>query len=170
MLMCLRTQTPTALLEAMSVQCRPFYLPWELTVAIVTTVYIHPNANVSSALGQLLLMVTKQQGAQRDGVHLITGDFNKACLKTVVPKFHQHVKCATREITHLIMFTPTLSMPTERPPSPPQTIRSPLPAPLPSLHPPQEANKTSHSDHHRLAWKCSHPPARLVCLHRVEYF
>ena len=29
-------------------------------------------------------------------MHIIAGDFNKACLKTVLPKFHQHVKCATR--------------------------------------------------------------------------
>ena len=27
---------------------------------------------------------------------IIAGDFNKACLKTVLPKFNQHIKCATR--------------------------------------------------------------------------
>lgn len=41
-------------------------------------------------------MVNKQQRAHLDGVHIIAGDFNKACLKTVLPKFHRHVKCATR--------------------------------------------------------------------------
>ncbi len=41
-------------------------------------------------------MITKQQRAHPDGVHIIAGDFNKACLKSVLPKFHQHVKCATR--------------------------------------------------------------------------
>ena len=80
----------------MSVQCRPFYLPRELTAAIETAVYIPRSANVSMALGQLQFMVTKQQRAHPDGVHIIAGDFNQSNLKTVLPKFHQHVKCATR--------------------------------------------------------------------------
>lgn len=83
-------------LEAMSIECRPFYLSRELTVAIVTAVYIPPDANVSTALGHLQLLLNKQQRAHPDGVHIITGDFNKACLKSVLPKFHQHVKCETR--------------------------------------------------------------------------
>ncbi|KAK0155085.1 hypothetical protein N1851_002601 [Merluccius polli] len=58
-------------LEAMSVQCRPFYLPRELTAAFVTAVYIPPGANVSMALGQLQLMVAKQQRAHPDGGTLI---------------------------------------------------------------------------------------------------
>ena len=62
-------------LEAMSVQCRPFYLPQELTAAFVTAVYIPPGTNVSMALGQLQLIVAKQQRAHPDGVHIIAGDF-----------------------------------------------------------------------------------------------
>jgi len=41
-------------------------------------------------------MVSKQQKAHPDGVYIIPGDFNKACLKTVLPKFHQYIKCETR--------------------------------------------------------------------------
>lgn len=31
-----------------------------------------------------------------EGVHIVAGDFNKACLKSVLSKFHQNVKCPTR--------------------------------------------------------------------------
>lgn len=55
-------------------------------------------------LSQLQLIVSSQQRAHPDGTDIIAGDFNKACLKTVLPKFHQHIKCATRGKTHLIMF------------------------------------------------------------------
>lgn len=72
-------------LEDMSVRCRPFFLPRELTVVIITAVYIPPHANVNTALSLLGLLVC-----------VIAGDFNKANLKTVFPKLYQHVKCATR--------------------------------------------------------------------------
>ena len=80
----------------LSTVCRSFYLPRELTVVIVTAVYIPPDANVSAALSQLYATVSKHQQAHPDGVHIIAGDFNQACLKTVLPKFTQYVKCATR--------------------------------------------------------------------------
>ncbi|KAL6477278.1 hypothetical protein MHYP_G00131130 [Metynnis hypsauchen] len=68
-------------------------MPRELTIAIVTAVYIPPDAK---ALSLLLNTINEQQRAHPDGVHVIAGDFNKANLKTVLPKFHQHVKCSTR--------------------------------------------------------------------------
>lgn len=83
-------------LEYMSVRCRPFFLPRELTVVIITAVYIPPDANVNTALSLLLNIINEQQRAHPDGVHIIAGDFNKANLKTVLPKFYQHVKCSTR--------------------------------------------------------------------------
>ena len=82
--------------EYMSVRCRPFFLPRELTVVIVTAVYIPPDASVNTALSLLLNTINEQQWAHPNGVHIIAGDFNKANLKTVLPKFYQHVKCATR--------------------------------------------------------------------------
>ncbi len=80
----------------MSVRCRPFFLARELTVVIITAVYIPPNANVNTALSLLLNVINEHQRAHPDGVHIIAGDFNKANLKTVLPKFYQHVKCSTR--------------------------------------------------------------------------
>lgn len=75
-------------LEYMSVRCRPFFLPRELTVVIVTAVYIPPDANVNKALSLLLNTINEQQRDHPEGVHIIAGDFNKANLKTVLPKFY----------------------------------------------------------------------------------
>ncbi len=83
-------------IESMTVIFRPFYLPRELTVVVVTAVYIPPDAKISSALTYLHIIISKHQRAYPDGVHIIAGDFNQACLKTVLPKFSQYVKCATR--------------------------------------------------------------------------
>ena len=43
-------------IEAMSVVCRPFYLPRELTVVIITAVYIPPDANISIALTTYMIV------------------------------------------------------------------------------------------------------------------
>lgn len=83
-------------LEFMSVKCRPFFLPRELTVVIVTAVYIPPQANINTALSLLLNTINHQQQAHPNGVHIVAGDFNKANLKSVLSKFYQHVKCPTR--------------------------------------------------------------------------
>nr|XP_043874450.1 uncharacterized protein LOC122764210 isoform X2 [Solea senegalensis]XP_043874509.1 uncharacterized protein LOC122764439 isoform X2 [Solea senegalensis] len=83
-------------IEVLAVSCRPFYLPREFTVVIVVAVYIPPDANVSTALSLLLAIINKQQLAHPDGVFVVAGDFNKASLKTVLPKFVQFVKFATR--------------------------------------------------------------------------
>ena len=83
--------------EALTVICRPLYLPREITVVIIMAVYIPPDANVSIALNYLHGAISKQQQALPDGVHIVAGDFTRACLKAVLPKFIQYVKCATRK-------------------------------------------------------------------------
>lgn len=80
----------------MSVRCRPYFLPRELTVVIVTAVYIPPDTNASAVLSLLLNAINEQQRAHPDGVHIIAADFNRTNLKTILRKFHQRVKCPTR--------------------------------------------------------------------------
>uniref|UniRef100_A0A8C6LAW8 Reverse transcriptase domain-containing protein n=1 Tax=Nothobranchius furzeri TaxID=105023 RepID=A0A8C6LAW8_NOTFU len=63
---------------------------------MITAVYIPPDANVSLALDHLYYKISEQQQTYPEGVHIIAGDFNKACLRTVLSKFVQHVKCPTR--------------------------------------------------------------------------
>ena len=63
---------------------------------MITAVYIPPDANANIALRLLHSSISSQQSKYLDTVFIIAGDFNHADLKAVLPKFHQHVKCATR--------------------------------------------------------------------------
>lgn len=82
--------------EFMTVKCRPFYLPRELTAIFITAVYVPPNADVKQAMGELYNTLSPLQTAHPDAFHIVAGDFNKAKLKSVLPHFYQHVTCATR--------------------------------------------------------------------------
>ena len=82
--------------EFITLRCRPFYLAREHTVVMVTAVYTPPSANANVALKTLLAAVSKQQSSHPDGIFIVTGDFNHVDLRTVLPKFYQHVTCATR--------------------------------------------------------------------------
>ncbi len=86
----------SSLVEFMVVKCRPFYLPWEFTAIVIVAVYIPPCANAKDALRELYSAISKQQTNNPNGFFIIAGDFNHANLKTVLPKFYQHVNFATR--------------------------------------------------------------------------
>ncbi len=58
--------------------------------------YIPPCANAKDALCELYSAISEQQTNNPDGFFIIAGDFNHANLKTVLPKFYQHVNFATR--------------------------------------------------------------------------
>lgn len=58
--------------ELETVLCRPFYLLRELTVVLVTTVYIPPNANVSLSLS-LLCDMQRAEGSPQ-GPFIMAGD------------------------------------------------------------------------------------------------
>lgn len=96
----------SSLLESMVVRCRPFYLPWEFTTAIVLGVYIPPSANAKEALSVLYGTISKLQNTHPDGLFIVAGDFNHANLRTVLSKFHQNVDFATRgENTLDVVYT-----------------------------------------------------------------
>ncbi|KAK3569956.1 hypothetical protein QTP86_007786, partial [Hemibagrus guttatus] len=59
-------------------------------------VYIPPSANAKEALCELYGAIGELQNAHLDGLFIIAGDFNHVNLKSVLPKFHQHVDFATR--------------------------------------------------------------------------
>ncbi|KAI2646963.1 hypothetical protein H4Q32_030697 [Labeo rohita] len=80
----------------MFVKCRPFYLPWEFTAIVIVAVYILPCANAKDALRELYSAISEQQTNNPDGFFIIAGDFNHANLKSVLPKFYQHVNFATK--------------------------------------------------------------------------
>ncbi|KAI4887034.1 hypothetical protein NFI96_005191 [Prochilodus magdalenae] len=84
------------LVEFMVVRCRPFYLPREFTAVLIISVYIPPGANAKAALCELYSAISGLQNTHPDGLFIVAGDFNHVNLKSVLPKFHQHVNFATR--------------------------------------------------------------------------
>ncbi|KAI4889071.1 hypothetical protein NFI96_016104, partial [Prochilodus magdalenae] len=84
-------------LDLLVVKCRPFYLPREFSTVFILAVYIPPRANSAAALGLLHDAISKQETAHPDAVFTVTGDFNHCSLRTVLPKYHQHVSFPTRE-------------------------------------------------------------------------
>lgn len=84
-------------IELLMVKCRPFYLPREFGAVFVIAVYIPPRADTASALGQLHDAISKHETKQPDAVFIAAGDFNHCNLRTVLPKYHQHVSFPTRE-------------------------------------------------------------------------
>lgn len=88
-------------LEYLTVRCRPIYIPHEFTVIMVTGTYIPPNTNANSAMGKLHIALSSQQSTCPDAVHIIAGDINQADLKTVFPRFDQHINCPTRCVNTL---------------------------------------------------------------------
>ncbi|MBN3314622.1 C163A protein, partial [Atractosteus spatula] len=83
-------------LEFLIIKCRPFYLPWEFTSVIITAVYIAPDANGKEALEVLHIALNKQENAHPDATFIVAGDFDQTNLKSVLPKYHQHVSFPTR--------------------------------------------------------------------------
>ncbi|KAI2650776.1 hypothetical protein H4Q32_000841 [Labeo rohita] len=90
------TKHCSSLVEFMLVKCRPFYLPREFTAIVIVAVYIPPCANAKDALRELYNAISEQQTNNPDSFFIIASDFNHANLKSVLPKFYQHVNFATR--------------------------------------------------------------------------
>lgn len=83
-------------LEFLLLKCQPFYLPREFSVVYICAIYIPPDANAKVALARLHDAVDKRTSVHPDCVFIAVGDFNHANLRTVLPKFHPNVTCATR--------------------------------------------------------------------------
>ena len=79
------------------VKCRPFYLPREFTSTSITAAYIPPDADAKLAMKELHAAISKQQTDHPEAAFIVAGNFTHSNLKSVLPKFHQHVSCHTRE-------------------------------------------------------------------------
>ncbi len=84
-------------LEMLFINCKPFYSPREFCSFILVSVYIPPQAHVSSALQKLADLITDTEQKHPDSVLIILGDFNKAYLSRELPKYRQHITCPTRD-------------------------------------------------------------------------
>ncbi len=80
-------------LEMLFINCKPR----GFCSFILVSVYIPPQAHVSSALQKLTDLITETEQQHPDSVLIILGDFNKANLSRELPKYRQHVTCPTRD-------------------------------------------------------------------------
>ena len=83
--------------EVLFINCKPFYSPREFSSLVLISVYIPPQAHVSTALQQLADLITETEQQHPDSVLIILGDFNQAKLTRELPKFKQHITCPTRD-------------------------------------------------------------------------
>ena len=88
------------LLELMVVNCRPFYLPREITCVRFVVVYI-PQCPSSEAGRQTITekiwnTVSECQDDKPDAAVLVVGDFNGCHLDKDLAQFYQYVQCKTR--------------------------------------------------------------------------
>ncbi|XP_049329182.1 uncharacterized protein LOC125790231 [Astyanax mexicanus] len=73
--------------EFLLLKCRPHYLPREFSAVFLCSVYIHPRANSTAALGALHDVISALETAHPDAVIITAGDFNQCNLRTV---FHNY--------------------------------------------------------------------------------
>ncbi len=83
--------------RSLFIKCKPFYSPREFCSFILVSVYIPPQAHVSSALQKLADLITDTEQKYPDSVLIILKDFNKVNLSRELPKYRQHVTCPTRD-------------------------------------------------------------------------
>ncbi|KAI4898201.1 hypothetical protein NFI96_005256 [Prochilodus magdalenae] len=84
-------------IELLAVSLRPYYIPRELSHAIVVCVYIPPRAEVQAACDVIHSTVAAVQTQHPDAFYVISGDFNHVTLDSTLPAFFQFVDCPTRK-------------------------------------------------------------------------
>ncbi len=84
-------------LETLFINWKPFYSPREICSFILVSVYIPPQAHVSSALQKLADLITDTEQNHPDSVLIILGDFYKANLSLKLPKYRQHITCPIKD-------------------------------------------------------------------------
>ena len=95
--------------EYLIISCRPHYLPREFSSVFFVVVYIPPQieAGTKTALNVLYSAISKEENDHPEAALLVAGDINAGKLKSVLPNFYQHVKCAARGKTILDLLYST---------------------------------------------------------------
>eukprot|EP00061_Rhincodon_typus_P015277 g42865.t1 len=89
-------------LEYPTVNCHPYYLWQEFTSAILTAVYIPLHVEVKSALDEICNATNSLGMEYPEALFIVAIDFNQANFISVLPKYHQHVSCPTRDLNILV--------------------------------------------------------------------
>jgi len=95
---CVKASSCTPNLEVLCVQCRPFYLPREISCVALIAVYIPPDGDKKRAMKDLANIITDLEDSKPDAAIIAIGDFNRApSLSKILPRYRQFITCATRE-------------------------------------------------------------------------
>ena len=80
------------------ISCRLHYLPREFSFTLFINIYLpqQTDGSTKTTLNELYKAISKQENAHPEAAPLVAGDFIAGKLKSVLPRFYQHVKCATR--------------------------------------------------------------------------
>lgn len=89
-------QVCTLNLEMLTLSVRPHHLKREFPTLVISCVYIHPSANVTTAAELVASTVTNMQGKYPDAPVLVMGDLNSCRLDSSLPSFQQYVDIPTR--------------------------------------------------------------------------
>ena len=119
---------------------------------------VPPDANAKQAMKELHAAISTQQTAHPEGAFIAAGDFKHSNLKSVLPKFYQHVSCPTRgdriRCTQTAYTTPT-----------PGSIWPSFPAAA-QIHTPQHPGVTHREDCKDL--DCKDTPQHPGVTHRED--
>ncbi len=128
-----------------------------------------PCANAKDALRELYSAISEQQTNNPDGFFIIAGDFNHANLKTVLPKFYQHVNFATRGNNTLDFVYTTVKHAYKAEPRPPRILGPHLCYANPSIQTASQTGQTGSKADHGMARQCYLSTAGLLPGHRLEH-
>ena len=74
-------------LEFLTIKCRPYYLPRELSSIIVTAMYIPPHVDTKTAIKELHSTLCKLETIYPEAAFIVAGvnEFIRKCIGDVVP-------------------------------------------------------------------------------------
>ena len=83
-------------LETLTVHCRPFYLPRELSAIILVLTYIPPKVSAPAAKRQIADHILEVELSHPDAFVILLGDFNHIALNKVLPRYKPQIDIPTR--------------------------------------------------------------------------
>lgn len=84
---------------------KSFHSVWEFSSFILVSVYSPPHASVNDKLRILVDQLMRLEQKLMDSLFIILGDFNRAKLNHVLPKYRQHNNCPTGDENHSHSYT-----------------------------------------------------------------